>query len=60
VKKMINIFKGLNLSFKGYKIQVSEFSKLLRDDFYQHYKLRASKRVSILDKKGTEIVEKAL
>jgi len=60
VKKMINILKGLNLSFKGYKIQVSEFSKLLRDDFYQHYKLRSSKRVSILDKKGTEIVEKAL
>ena len=53
---MINILKGVNLSFKGYKIQVSEFSKLLREDFYQHYKLRASKRVSILDKKGTETV----
>lgn len=53
---MSNILKAADLSFKGYKIQVSEFSKLLREDFYQHYKLRASKRVSILDKKGTEMV----
>jgi len=60
LKKVANMFKGLEYPFSGYKVQVSEITKLLKSDSYEHFKLRASKHVSVIEKKGVEIIEKAL
>lgn len=54
------MFKGLDYAFSGYKVQVSEIIKLLKSDSYEHFKLRASKHVSLIEKKSVEIVEKDL
>lgn len=56
MKKIANMFKGLEYPFSGYKIQVSEIIKLLKSDSYEHFKLRASKHVSVIEKKGVEII----
>ena len=56
IKKVLNLLKKMDFSFSGYKTQLSKAGKLLREDFYEHYKLRASKHASIFDKKGMEQV----
>ncbi len=60
VKKLANIFKKAEFPFSGYKTQVSQIGKVLREDFWNHYKIRASKKVSIQDKKAVELLEKVL